>query len=140
LLLLYHSGYEVGRYISLERIFEQSKDSYYESLEASSRRWHEGLHDAHPWLDYFWGVLLRAYREFEERVGQIATGRGAKSEQVRRAIRAKNLPFSISELERDCPGVSRELIRKVLREMRDAGELEAHGTGPAARWRHLNVQ
>jgi len=80
LLLLYRAGYEVGRYISLERIFEQSKDSYYESLESSSQRWHEGSHDAHPWLDYFWGVLLRAYREFEDRVGQVTTGRGSKSE------------------------------------------------------------
>ena len=137
LLLLYRSGYEVGRYISLERIFEDSKESYYETLESSSQGWHEGAHDAHPWLDYFWGVLLRAHREFEDRVGHVTTGRGAKTEQVRRAVRAKNLPFSISELERDCPGVSRELIRRVLREMRDAGEIETQGAGRGARWRPL---
>lgn len=137
LLLLYRSGYEVGRYISLERIFEDSKDSYYECLESSSRGWHEGAHDSHPWLSYFWGVLLRAHREFEDRVGHVTTGRGAKTEQVHRAVRAKSLPFSISELERDCPGVSRELIRRVLREMRDAGEVESLGTGRGARWRPL---
>ena len=62
LLLLYHSGYEVGRYISLERIFEGSKESYYETLEKSSQKWHEGKHDIKPWLTYFWGTLIRAYK------------------------------------------------------------------------------
>ena len=61
-MLLYHAGYEVGRYISLERIFEESKESYYETLEVSSQGWHEAEHDILPWVTYFWGVLLRAYR------------------------------------------------------------------------------
>ena len=67
LLLLYHFDYRVGRYISLERIVEESRDTYYESLERSSRGWHESA-TTPPWLGYFWGVLLRAYGEFEQRV------------------------------------------------------------------------
>lgn len=62
LLLLYHFDYAVGRYISLERIFEETKEGHYETLEASSQGWHQGQHDVKPWLDYFWGALLRAYR------------------------------------------------------------------------------
>ena len=68
LLLLYHHGYQVGRFISLERLFEDSRESYYETLEASSQGWHEATHDVNPWMDYFWGVLIRAYGEFEDRV------------------------------------------------------------------------
>jgi|GEM_PF-2363842 len=83
LQLLYHHDYRVGRYISLERIFEDTKESYYETLEASSQGWHEIEHDVMPWLDDFWGVLLRAYAEFVERVGTIERGRGSKSERVR---------------------------------------------------------
>lgn len=56
LLLLYHFDYAVGRYISLERIFEETKEGYYETLEASSQGWHQGQHDVKPWLDYFWGI------------------------------------------------------------------------------------
>ena len=67
-MLLYHADFQVGRYISLERIIEESKATYYEALKASSQKWHEGKHDPNPWLNYFWGVLLRAYGEFEERV------------------------------------------------------------------------
>ena len=66
LQLLYHFDYAVGRFISLERIFEESKESYYETLEASSQGWHEAAHNVAPWLDYFWGALLRAYKEFED--------------------------------------------------------------------------
>ncbi len=60
LLLLYHAGYDVGRYISLERIFEESHETYYETLETSSQKWHEGQHDVRPWRRYCWGVMLRA--------------------------------------------------------------------------------
>ena len=83
LLLLYHFDYRVGRYISLERIVEESRDTYYESLERSSRGWHEDAHDVHPWLGYFWGVLLRTYGEFEQRVETL---QGSKTEQVRAAV------------------------------------------------------
>lgn len=134
LLLLYQNGYTVGRYISVERIFEESKESYYETLERSSQGWHEGVHDPHPWLNYSWGALQRAYREFEDRVGVLSGGRGSKSELVRDTILRRHGPFAISDIERDCPGVSRELVRLVLRQMRDEGELVLEGRGRGAKW------
>lgn len=134
LLALYHSGYHVGRYISLERIFEESGETYRETLEAGSQGWHEGRHDVHPWLNYFWGVVIRAYGEFEERVGTIHGGRGAKTEQIRMAVGRKTGPFAISDIERDCPGVSRDMIRHVLRRLRDDGIIVSQGKGRAAKW------
>ena len=74
LLLLYKAGYEVGRYISLERIVEQTKQSYYSTLRQSSVGWHLRQHQLLPWWDYFLGMmLLMAYREFEQRVTTIGT-------------------------------------------------------------------
>ncbi|MCP5020418.1 MAG: Fic family protein, partial [bacterium] len=137
LLLLYHFDYKVARFISLERIFEDSKETYYETLEQSSAGWHESAHDPNPWMNYFWGVLLRAYQEFEERVEHVSSGRGSKSEQVRRAVLARTQPFAISELERDCPGVSRDTIRQALRSMRDSGIIVSQGRGPGARWHRV---
>ena len=134
LMLLYHFDYEVGRFISLERIFEESKETYYESLEASSQNWHEGQHDIKPWLRYFWGIILRAYGEFEERVGTITKGRGSKTIHVRRVIDRKTKPFSISEIESECPGVSRDMIRVVLRQLRNEGVLRLEGRGRGSRW------
>jgi len=83
----------VGRYISLERIFEESKVSYYETLEASSQNWHDSTHNPFPWLTYFWGVLIRAYQEFEDRVGILHTGRGSKTTQIQDAINRRMGPF-----------------------------------------------
>ncbi len=134
LLLLYHAGYSVGRYISLERIVEESRESYYEALERSSPGWHEGGHDVFPWLTYFWGTLLRAYKEFEERVGTVTTARGAKTEQIELAVGRKVGPFAISDIENDCPGISRELIRHVLRKLRDEGKIRSTGVGRGAKW------
>ncbi len=134
LMLLYHFDYKVGRYISLERIFEESKETYYETLEASSQGWHEGRHDIRPWMSYFWGVMLRAYGEFEERVGQISTGRGAKTAHIRRVVDRKVGPFSISEIEAECPGISRDMIRVVLRQLRDEDVLKLVGKGRGSKW------
>ena len=134
LMLLYHFGYDVGRFMSLERIFEESKETYYETLEKSSYQWHEGKHDVMPWLNYFWGVLLRAYKEFEERVGTIKTGHGSKTDRIRHVIMRKILPFSISEIEHDCAGISRDMIRVVLRQLRDEGVISVSGKGRNAKW------
>lgn len=134
LLLLYHFDYEVGRYISIERVYEATKESYYETLEASSQGWHEGRHDPYPWLNYFWGVLLRAYREFEERVGEVRSGRGAKAAQVREAVLARSAPFSISDIEAACAGVSRDTVRLVLRVMKNEGLIASTGKGRSAKW------
>lgn len=134
LLLLYHFNYDVGRYISLERIFEQSKETYYESLEASSQNWHTGRHNPNPWLNYFWGTLLRAYGEFEERVGTISKGKGTKTELIRQAVERRIGPFAISDVESDCPGISRDMVRLVLRQLRDEGVISSRGKGRGAKW------
>lgn len=134
LLLLYHFDYAVGRYISLESIFEDTKEGYYEMLEASSQGWHQGQHDVKPWLDYFWGALLWAYREFEGRVGAIEHCRGSKGDRVRTEVLGRTLPFSISETEEACPGVSRDMVRLVLRTMKSEGLIESSGKGRGAKW------
>ena len=137
LLQCYHLGYEVGRYISLERLIEQNKERYYETLEQSSTGWHDGRHDPWPFINYLLFILKTAYREFEERVGKIASPKGAKAEIVREAIRRQTGEFRLVEIERLCPGVGREWIRALLADMKASGEASCHGKGPAARWRYL---
>jgi len=133
-LLLYHHGYDVGRYISLERVFEQTKESYYDTLQRCSQGWHEAAHKALPWMSYFWGVLLAAYKEYENRVGIMRTGKGAKAERVRDAVERKLGAFQAADIEVECPGVSHEWVRRILRELRDEGVIEFRGHGPGARW------
>jgi Fic family protein len=137
LLQCYHLGYEVGRYISLERLIEENKDRYYETLEESSHRWHEGKHDAWPYINFVLFILKSAYKEFEERVGQIASPRGAKAEIVLNAIRSRSGEFRLADIERDCPGVGREWIRVLLVELRKSGQARVDGRGPGARWRYV---
>ncbi len=135
LLQSYHLGYEVGRYISLERLIEQNKERYYETLEQSSQHWHDGRHDPWPYINYLLFILKTAYREFEERVGQIRSPRGAKTELVDSAINAFSGEFTLSELEHACPGVSRDMVRRVLRDLQKAKKVECIGRGPGALWR-----
>jgi len=137
LQLLYKMGFEVGRFISLERIIEESKETYYEALRLSSRDWHEGAHDSHPWLDYFWGILLRAYSEFSNRVGQLNRRAGGKAAQVRQAVDRLTKPFSLSELQVECPGVSLATIKRELSTMKKEGLVMLNGRGRGAKWSRL---
>jgi Fic family protein len=141
LLLLYRTGYSVGRYISLEKIIEETKEVYYEALGASSAGWHEGKHDLRPWWNYFLGVvLLGAYRQFEARVGQIEGARGTKAALILDAIQKSQGQFSVGELQAQCPTVGIDHIRKVLRQERDAGRLKCIGRGPDAKWEKCVTQ
>lgn len=134
LLQCYHLGYEAGRYISLERIIEENKDRYYETLEQSSQGWHEGKHDPWPYVNYVLYVLKSAYREFEDRIGEIASPKGSKTEIVLNAIRRQSGEFRLVDIERACPGVGRDWIRVLLADLKKSGEVKCRGKGPAARW------
>ena len=135
LLACYHCGLEVGRYISLERLIEQNKDRYYEVLELSSQGWHEGKHDPWPTINFLLYMLTQAFKEFEQRVGQIKSPRGAKTELVRHAIETISGEFGITDLEHACPGVSRDMIRRLLRDFKAEGRIECLGRGPGTKWR-----
>lgn len=137
LLALYKFGYEVGRFISIERIIEESRESYYDALQASSKDWHEGTHSLLPWWEYFLGVLIAAYDEFESRVGMVAAGRGAKSALVRRMVENSLGEFTVSELMNLCPGVSKDLVRSILDQMKAEGKAECLSRGRFARWRRI---
>ncbi len=137
LLQCYSLGYEVGRYISLERLIEQNKERYYETLEQSSQGWHEGKHDSWPYINYLLYILKTAYQEFEGRVGQMKSPRGAKTELVESAIASFEREFAISDLEKACPGVSRDMIRIVMNRLRKQGRLKILGRGRDARWSKL---
>lgn len=129
----------MGRYISIERLIEQNKERYYETLEQSSQGWHEGKHDPWPYVNYLLFILKGAYREFEERVGQIKSPRGAKTALVEAANKGFSGQFSLNDLERTCPGVSRDMIRRVLRDLQSAGKVECLGRGPGALWRKKGI-
>lgn len=135
LLQCYSLGYEVGRYISLERLIEQNKERYYETLEQSSQGWHEGKHDPWPYINYLLFILKTAYREFESRVGQMKSPRGAKTELIESAIDEFKKEFTLSHLEKVCPGVSRDMIRLVLRDLQKLRKVECIGRGPGALWK-----
>lgn len=135
LLQCYHLGYEVGRYISLERLIEENKARYYETLEQSSQGWHDGKHHPWPYINYVFSILKAAYREFAERVGEIKAPRGSKTDLIVAAINKFAGDFTLAQLEQACPGISRDMIRRVLREQQAGGAIECQGRGPAARWR-----
>ena len=134
LLQCYQLGFEVGRYISLERLIEQNKERYYETLEQSSQGWHEGKHDPWPFVNYLLFILKTACHEFEQRAGETRAPRGAKSEWVARAIDRTENAFRVSVLQRECPGVSVDLIRQLLKKFRAAGQVRCLGRGQNAQW------
>ncbi len=137
LLLLYQAGHEVGRFISLEKLVEGSKETYYESLEKSTAGWDRGEHDIWPWLNYFLGILNAAYKEFETRVGDVSSGRGSKAERIKQFVRSRTSEaFTFDDLQRALPDVSSGYIHRHLRILRDADIVKSPGPG-RKEWKRL---
>lgn len=139
LLLAYHSGHNVGRFISLERIINESRQTYYDALEASTAGWHEGQHTIWPWIEYLLGVFHAAYAELEQRLEAVAGGSGAKTQAVRDFVRNRTVAeFSIDDVRRATPAGD-DLIRKVIAELRREGAVEIAQRGRYARYRRLKT-
>ena len=138
LLLLDQSGYGVGRYMSLERLVNDAREGYYDSLQTAGVGWHEDQHTIWPWLEYMLGILVAAYRELEDRVGLLGDSRGAKTAAIERFVGERiSDEFTIADVRDASFGASDSLIGKVLARLRDEGLIEPLSTGRSAKWRRL---
>ncbi len=135
LLLLYQTGYEVGRWISLERIIETSKESYYESLQKSSANWHTGDHILLFWMEYLLGTILAAYKELESRMDLVEQTRGNKSKRVESYIFHTIGYFTKEDIRNACPDIGEATINRVLGTLREQGKIAPVGKGRGAKWK-----
>ena len=127
-LLLYRSGFQVGRYVSLEAKIAKNKDLYYETLGASQHGWHEGCDDSVPFIKYLLGTILAAYRDFGDRFALVEQKRSAL-ETVRLATQQKLGRFSKQDIRELCPSLSLSSVEGALRKMVADGELRREGAG-----------
>ena len=129
LLLLYQSGFIVGKYISIEKIIEGSKETYYEVLQDSSINWHENENDYKPFVNYMLGVIVNAYREFESRVKLLTNPNLTKADRIRTVIKNHIGAITKSELMEMNPDISDTTIQRTLAELLKCGEIEKIGGG-----------
>ena len=132
-LLLEAHGFRVARYISLERLVEESREEYYRILKLCSEGWHEGKNEIVPWWNYFLGLLRNAYKELERRVESVE-GRPAKSDLVRQTVLAQVDPFTLADIAAQLPVASPQLVKKVLAELKRTGTVRLTGRGRGALW------
>ena len=129
LLLLYRSGYFVGKYISIERLIANSKATYYEALQDSSTGWHEGTNDYLPFVRYMLGIVIAAYREFASRVDILITRGLSKPERVREIIRSTTGKITKTQIMKQCPDISQKTVERALKELMDNDEIIKIGGG-----------
>ena len=130
-LLLYQNGFEVGKYISVEKEIEKTKDVYYDVLEGADFGWHEEKNDYTPFIRYMLQVILSCYVEFEERVGLMQSG-GAKSvayDVVKAYAASKIGKFTSADVIINCPSVGRSSALAALKKLTDEGYLTKLKTG-----------
>ena len=123
LLLLYRSGYHVGKYVSIEKLTADSNESYYEALQLSSTGWHEGANDYLPFVRYLLGVVIAAYREFTARAEVFITKGLSKPGRVREIIRSNTGRITKAEIMSQCPDISQKTVERALRGLLDSDEI-----------------
>lgn len=127
-LLLYRSGFVVCKYISLEKKIEKTKDTYYDVLEQSSEKWNEGKNDNTSFVKYLLGIILSAYRDFEERLNLIDDKLSAL-EMVEKVTSSRLGKFTKSDIQEECPSLARQTIEKALKQLCDSGKIKKQGSG-----------
>lgn len=123
LLLLYRAGYVVGKYISIEKLIEQTKETYYETLQQCSAGWHEQQNDYAPFVRYLLGIIVAAYREFSNRVQALAASGLSKPDRVRAVIKDTLGKVTKAEIIRKCPDISQITIQRTLNDLQKNGEI-----------------
>lgn len=123
LLLLYRSGYIVGKYISIEKLISDTKETYYEALQASSYNWHEGTNDYAPFVTYMLGILVAAYRDLESRIELLTTKGLSKPDRVREIIKNHLGKITKSEIMEQCPDISQITVQRALADLLKSGEI-----------------
>jgi len=129
LLLLYRSGYIVGKYISIEMLIEKTKDTYYDTLQQSGAGWHESENDYLPFVEYYLGIVLNAYREFSSRVELLMAKGLSKTDRVRAVIENKVGKITKKEIMDLCPDISQTTVEKVLSDLVKQGAILKIGDG-----------
>ena len=128
-LLLYKSGYVVGKYISLEKKIHDNKAEYYDALHLSSEGWRDCKNDDTPFTKYILGTILSAYRDFEERLEIVSEKKSAR-DMVKEVFNVKLGKITKSDIMEYCPTLSRSAVEKALRELIVLNHIEKHGNGP----------
>ena len=134
LLLLYKNGFFVGKYISLEMIIEETKDIYYEELQASSENWHSGTNDELPFIKYMLSVIYKAYSECDERFKLISEKSLTSAERVMKVFENSLEPLSKSDIAILCPDISKRTIERALKELKDRGLIKQLGSGRSTKY------
>jgi Fic family protein len=129
LLLLSQQNYIVGKYISLEKLIEENKQSYYETLYLSGDQWHKNCNDPLPFLRYMLGIILNAYREFENRLKDVLDKKLSKSDRVKQIFDQKLGLIKKSDITELCPDISAAMIERTLKQMLDDDIIERIGFG-----------
>ena len=129
LLLLYRNDYIVGKYISIEKLINDSKDTYYETLQKSSAGWHEENNDYKPFLEYLLGVIVAAYREFASRVFILSSSGMSKPERIREVIKNHLGKITKSEIMERCPDISQTTVQRTLKDLQNSNEIIKIGDG-----------
>lgn len=134
LLLLYQSGYEVGKYISLEMLIEQTKETYYDALQASSLNWHEQENAYEYFARYTIGIVNKAYGEFENRVAHLRQGKHSKADRVLALVEQSLKPVSKQDLLALAPDISQVTVERALKNLQDRGLIRKVGQGRATKY------
>lgn len=127
-LLLYRSGFYVGKYISLEAKIAKDKDLYYNALAQAQIGWHDGSEDKLPFIKYLLGTILSAYKDFQERF-ELIDEKLTAIEIVRKATMYKIGRFTKQDIHELCPSLSISSVEVSLRKLVEAGELKREGNG-----------
>ena len=136
LLLLYRNDYVVGKYISIEKEIANTKEAYYQALAQADLGWHEGTNDPEPFIKYMLGIILKCYREFEERliISEKSGKRSSSYDIVKTYVNGTIGTFTKRDAMENCPSLGSSSVESALKKLVEDGTIIRKGLGRASHY------
>lgn len=138
LLLLYKSDYQVGKYISIEKIIENTKESYYSSLEKSSINWHNNENDYSYFVEYYLGIILSAYSELDARINLVSDKKMTAYNRISDIFIKNIIPIDKAFIIDKCPDLSETTVERILNKLLKEDKITKISSGRYTKYKWKN--
>ncbi len=135
LLLLNKSGYEVGRFTSLGKLYDDSNQSLFRKLISTKDDFESESNDIKKWVEYFLSFVEKSYEDLSDEMNLAVNKKETKTRRIEKIINSTLGYFTKDDIRNQCPDIPEPTINRVFNNLRKSGKIEVVAKGRSAKWK-----
>ena len=135
LLLLNKSGYEVGRFTSLGKLYDDSNQLLFRNLLSTKDDFESESNDIKKWVEYFLSFVEKSYEDLSDEMNLAVNKKETKTRRIEKIINSTLGYFTKDDIRNQCPDIPEPTINRVFNNLRKSGKIEVVAKGRSAKWK-----